>query len=63
MREQDQISQLDLLKAYADLQDAIIEEQQESEQRGFKTERQRAVYNSMKIIFDGGCRRCNTHPV
>lgn len=47
------ISQLELLKAFSEIQDEIIEEQKEGEQKGFKTERERAVYSSMKTVFDG----------
>ena len=50
-REEDRITQVALLKAFADIQDEIIAEQKEGTEKGFTTERQRAVYNSMKIIF------------
>jgi type I restriction enzyme R subunit len=52
LKKEERITQLDLLKAYADIQDEIIAEQKEGEDKGFKTERQRAVYNSMKVMFD-----------
>jgi type I restriction enzyme R subunit len=52
LKKEERITQLDLLKAYADIQDEIIAEQKEGEDKGFKTERQRAVYNSMKVLFD-----------
>lgn len=51
--EEKRITQTALLKAYADIQDEIVNHQSEGEQKGFTTERQRAVYDSMKIIFDG----------
>lgn len=51
LREQERITQLELLKAFTDIQDEIINEQKEGEAKGFTTERQRAVYNSMKLIF------------
>ncbi|MFT5916627.1 MAG: type I restriction enzyme R subunit, partial [Bacteroidia bacterium] len=35
-----------------EIQDEIIAEQKEGEQKGFTTERERAVYNSMKTLFD-----------
>ncbi|UMB59993.1 type I restriction endonuclease [Lutibacter sp. A80] len=50
-KKDERITQLQLLKAYADIQDEIIEQQKEGEQKGFKTERERAVYDSMKISF------------
>jgi type I restriction enzyme R subunit len=51
MKEAERISQLELLKAYTDIQDEIIEEQKEGEEKGFTSERDRAVYNSMKLLF------------
>lgn len=54
MREDDRIAQTELLKAFADIQSEIINESKESEEKGFKTERQRAVYESMKTIFNEG---------
>jgi type I restriction enzyme R subunit len=50
-KEAQRIDEAQLLLAYTDLQDEIIEEQKEGEQKGFTTERERAVYNSMKLIF------------
>ena len=50
-KEAQRIDEAQLLLAYADLQDEIIEEQKEGEQKGFTTERERAVYNSMKVLF------------
>jgi type I restriction enzyme, R subunit len=47
------ITQLELLKAFPEIQDVIIAEQKEGEEKGFKTDRDRAVYYSMKTIFDG----------
>ena len=52
-KDEERITQTALLKAYADIQDEIVEEQKEGEEKGFTTERQRAIYNSMKLIFDG----------
>lgn len=51
LREQERITQITLLKAFADIQDEIINEQKEGEGKGFTSERERAVYTSMKIIF------------
>ncbi|MBC7757503.1 MAG: type I restriction endonuclease subunit R, partial [Phormidesmis sp. FL-bin-119] len=48
---EDRITQVALLKAFADLQDEIINHQTEGIEKGFTTERQRAVYDSMKLIF------------
>jgi type I restriction enzyme R subunit len=50
-KESQRIDEAQLLIAYTSLQDEIIEEQKEGEQKGFTTERERAVYNSMKLIF------------
>jgi len=50
-KEAQRIDEAQLLLAYATIQDEIIEEQKEGEQKGFTTERERAVYNSMKLIF------------
>lgn len=52
LKEDERITQLELLKAYTEIQDEIIEEQKEGQEKGFVTERERAVYNSMKILFD-----------
>jgi type I restriction enzyme R subunit len=51
-KEAQRIDEAQLLIAYSSIQDEIINEQKEGEQKGFKTERERAVYNSMKLIFD-----------
>jgi type I restriction enzyme, R subunit len=53
LKEAERITQIELLKAYADIQDEIISHQKEGEDKGFTTERQRAIYDSMKVIFDG----------
>jgi len=50
-KEAQRIDEAQLLLAYATIQDEIIEEQKEGEQKGFTTERERAVYNSIKLIF------------
>lgn len=50
-KESQRIDEAQLLIAYTSLQDEIIEEQKEGEQKGFTTERERAVYNSMKLVF------------
>lgn len=52
-RKEERITQTELLKAFADMQEDIVDQQKEGEQKGFTTERQRAVYDSMKAIFDG----------
>jgi type I restriction enzyme R subunit len=51
MKKAERITQTELLKAYAEIQDEIIGEKKEGEDKGFTTERKRAVYNSMKLIF------------
>jgi len=50
-KEAQRIDEAQLLIAYTTIQDEIINEQNEGEQKGFYTEQQRAVYNSMKLIF------------
>ena len=53
LKKDERITQLELLKMFTDIQDEIIAEQTEGEQKGFNTDRDRAVYYSMKTIFDG----------
>ncbi|MBI9065404.1 MAG: type I restriction endonuclease subunit R [Marinilabiliaceae bacterium] len=53
-RKEERITQLDILLEYAKMQDEIINQQKEGENKGFTTERKRAVYDSMKTIFNGG---------
>jgi type I restriction enzyme R subunit len=53
-RREERISQTELLKAYADIQDEMAEHQNEGEEKGFTTDRQRAVYDAMKTVFNGG---------
>jgi type I restriction enzyme R subunit len=50
-REDDRITQLELLKAFADIQDTIVDNEKHKHDLGFTTERQKAVYDSMKILF------------
>ncbi|MDN3491704.1 type I restriction endonuclease subunit R [Winogradskyella bathintestinalis] len=52
LKKDERITQLELLKAFADIQDEIIDQQKEGEEKGFKTERERAVYDSMKVLFN-----------
>ncbi len=51
LKTEQRITQLELLKAYTDIQDEIIDQQKEGEEKGFVTERERAVYDSMKVLF------------
>jgi type I restriction enzyme R subunit len=53
LKKEERITQLELLKAFTEIQDNIIAEQREGEEKGFTTDRDRAVYYSMKTIFDG----------
>ena len=53
-KKEDRINQIELLKAYAQIQDDIIDENKEGEEMGFTSPRQIAVYNSMKTIFGDG---------
>ena len=52
-RKDERITQIELLKMFADIQDEIISEQKEGEDKGFKTAYEKAVYSSMKILFGG----------
>lgn len=52
LKAEERITQLELLKAYTEIQDEIISQQKEGEEKGFTTERERAVYDSMKVLFD-----------
>ena len=52
-RKEQRITETQLLLAYAGIQNEIVEEQEEGESKGFITEQQRAVFNSMKTIFNG----------
>ncbi|WP_417371460.1 type I restriction endonuclease subunit R [Gelidibacter japonicus] len=47
------LNQTQLLLAFSNIQDEIIKQQQEGEEKGFNTERSKAVFASMKTIFDG----------
>ncbi|MGD1957715.1 MAG: type I restriction endonuclease subunit R [Fulvivirga sp.] len=51
MKEEDRITQLELLKAYTDIQDEIVDNEKKTDELGFTTERQKAVYHSMKVLF------------
>ena len=53
LKKEERITQTELLLAMTSMQDEIIEEQTEGEAKGFHTEQQRAVYNSMKVLFNG----------
>lgn len=53
-KEEERLTQLDLLKAYADIQEEIVSHQKEGEEKGFVTEQERAVYDTMKTIFGEG---------
>lgn len=52
LKEAKRIDEAQLLIGYGTFQDEIIAEQREGEAKGFTTERQRAVYNSMKSVFN-----------
>ncbi len=51
-KKEERITQLELLKAYAEIQDELVAESKEGEEKGFNSEQSRAVYYSMKTIFD-----------
>lgn len=50
-RREERISQLNLLMEFDKLQTTIIDNDKEGESKGFITERQKIVYDSMKTIF------------
>jgi type I restriction enzyme R subunit len=50
-REEDRISQLSLLEAFTEIQDTIINENKEGKEKGFESEDQIVVFNTMKTIF------------
>ena len=50
-REEDRMTQISLLKAFAEIQDTIADEHKEAAAKGFTSDRQLAIYNSMKVIF------------
>lgn len=52
-RKDERITQTQLLIAFTEIQDEIILSEKEGEEKGFSTERERAVYNSMKMLFNG----------
>lgn len=51
--EEKRITQTQLLLAFTNLQDDLVNENKEGNEHGFTTERQVAVYNTMKTLFDG----------
>lgn len=51
-REEDRITQLKLLEAFAEIQDTIINENKEGKEKGFETDDQIVVFNTMKTIFE-----------
>lgn len=53
-RKEERLSQQQALLAYANLQDEIIEADKEGAEKGFNTERKRAVFNTMKVFFAEG---------
>lgn len=52
-RKDERITQTQILIAFTEIQDEIILSEKDGEEKGFSTERERAVYNSMKILFNG----------
>lgn len=52
-RKEERITQTDFLKALAGLQDEIINEDKEGQEKGFNTPHEIAVFNSMKTVFNG----------
>ena len=56
-RKENRITQLKLLEAFTEIQDIIINENKEGKEKGFNTERQIVVYNTMKTIFNGDAEK------
>ncbi|RBL89145.1 type I restriction endonuclease subunit R [Chitinophaga flava] len=52
-RETQRITQLDLLKAYEDIQDSIANEKKDSRDHGFFSSMEVAVYSLIKLHYDG----------
>jgi len=52
-REAQRITQLELLKAFENIQDNIVNEKKDSEDHGFFSSMEVAVYSLMKIYYDG----------
>lgn len=53
-KKEQRITETQLLLAYAGLGEEIAVEDKESNEKGFVTNQKKAVYNSMKIIFEEG---------
>ncbi len=51
-RKDERLSQTELLLAFSEIQNEIIYELKEDEEKGFNTEQKRAVYSTMKTVFD-----------
>ena len=51
-KEEGRITQLQLLDEYGKMQDKIINEQKEGQRKGFNTQKEVVVYNTMKTIYD-----------
>ncbi len=54
LKEAKMIDEAQLLLAYVDMQDEIIDEEKEGLEKGFDTEGKRALYTSMKLLFPDG---------
>ena len=52
LKKEERITQLELLKQYTEMIDDIGEAEKEADSKGFTTERERAVYDSMKVLFN-----------
>ena len=50
-REEDRLTQLQLFDIFEEIQNQIINEQKEGERKGFHTEKEVVVYNTMKTLF------------
>ena len=57
IKEEKRLDDAQLLIKYNELQEDIINEQKEGKEKGFTTEREIAVYNSMKTVFDEDAER------
>ncbi|MES2649615.1 MAG: type I restriction endonuclease [Bacteroidota bacterium] len=60
-REQEQITQTQLILAFAEMQDTIIDHAKEGESKGFITESQQAIYDGMKPIYGTNAEKETKH--
>jgi len=52
LKAERRIDETQLLLGYADIQQMVAQQQEESQEKGFTTDRQQAIYTSMKLLFE-----------